>query len=681
MNASNPVECVHNKDGSLSKMRAHRGNISTLPKNKICPHPQCSARFTRSTHLTRHMKTHTNERRYKCQTCHSAQFTRSDLLARHRRSCDPTRPIRIRSCILCTESKVKCDRNDPCSRCKSRGRDCLYTVTPRNGSLPAPCVDNSPLAGLFTFEPSAADSEIDKSLPLDSLSEQLSIPADDSHSSALVSSHLSSAYDDCFQPLFNDVFSSSSFTTSPDEFPFFFPLVEELPLPSGAAAPWFQEMMVPQLSLEQSEREQPSNTLFRRELKGADLNHYVYLFFNAFSMQIPVVHSATFNLADKPSYLLKAIEACGALFVRTHHASTHIRESLIAARDGLAQAFIMSNPTEQLYLLIAVVLLQTLGLWHQKPEERATSSLYHSMVVAMIRRAGLISKNYTWTPGTTDSLETMWRKWAIYETTKRALLMSYLQDSCLPIYFGLPASYLPGEFTLQLPCEQALWEAGSAKEWFSILQEPSTLVPSHQRLSGPDLCATFASMNDDVQFTPAFLPSTAHFVLIHAILRDLFVACSQSMASDPPRAPTRAIISAQCALHNWLQSWTLYHTHRPDTTSFFKNGECFSRHLETTRMLTCISSVLPFYWLGQVAILAHQEGLPPFNSTSNETGEVRFKMVKRWFRRIHEFLEKGDEESTLFWDELMKIRLQTWQLEYEAEGGVDDQDGLLAFFP
>ncbi|KAJ7188544.1 hypothetical protein C8R46DRAFT_23927 [Mycena filopes] len=86
-------------------------------------------------------------------------------------------------------------------------------------------------------------------------------------------------------------------------------------------------------------------------------------------------------------------------------------------------------------------------------------------------------------------------------------------------------------------------------------------------------------------------------------------------------------------------------------------------------------------WLGQVAILAHQEGLPPFNSANNETGEIRFKMVKRWLRRIQEFLNEGDGESTLFWDELMKIRLQAWQLEYDTDGGADDQDGLLGFFP
>lgn len=78
----------------------------------------------------------------------------------------------------------------------------------------------------------------------------------------------------------------------------------------------------------------------------------------------------------------------------------------------------------------------------------------------------------------------------------------------------------------------------------------------------------------------------------------------------------------------------------------------------------------------QVAILARQEGLPPFSSTEIETGEVRFKMIKRWLKHIRSFLDQGDE-STLFWDELMKIRLQSWHL----EDGIDDQDGLLGLFP
>jgi hypothetical protein len=55
-------------------------------------------------------------------------------------------------------------------------------------------------------------------------------------------------------------------------------------------------------------------------------------------------------------------------------------------------------------------------------------------------------------------------------------------------------------------------------------------------------------------------------------------------------------------------------------------------------------------------------------------------MLKRWLRRIRAFLER-DGESTYFWDELMKIRLQTWQLEYDTDEGVEPQDGLLGFFP
>lgn len=49
-----PLE-FRKKDGSLSKMRNHRGNIPVLPQNKFCP--DCPAKFTRTTHLNRHLRT------------------------------------------------------------------------------------------------------------------------------------------------------------------------------------------------------------------------------------------------------------------------------------------------------------------------------------------------------------------------------------------------------------------------------------------------------------------------------------------------------------------------------------------------------------------------------------------------------------------------------------------------
>ncbi|KAJ7782826.1 hypothetical protein B0H16DRAFT_1494514 [Mycena metata] len=661
MGSPTPPSALLNKDGSVSKMRAHRGNIPTLPQTKACPH--CSARFTRSTHLTRHIKNHTDERDYRCTTC-PAQFTRSDLLARHRKNCeDPNRPNRLRSCIQCTESKVKCDRNDPCSRCKAKGRECSFANSTRRKSPPqigrrsssvpsksSPRSDNAPMK--------------DASLsPRSSLSDELGDLT--TMGPAPVRSHLSPVYEnDVFQPLFSDVFSSSGGSSSLDEFPLSFSSMEEIPLRTG---PWFQELSIfPEnsLPLGEGERRAVLSDFFRRESNASDPTHYRKCALVPIPLILRQTSAPVFQFVpciDKPPYLLKSIKACGALFVRTHTASTYITESLAAAREGLAQAFAetLTEPTEQVHLVIAVVLLQTIGFARRRVYTMP-------MLVMMIRRAGLISKNYSWTPPNNVSKEELWREWAFREMTKRALLLSYLHDCAQRIFFGLPQSYIPGEVTLQLPCEDSLWTAASADEWFSILQTPSRRYQSSRdRLIGPDLGTNLAAMLDP-QFIPApNLSLFAHFILVHAILCDLFAACSESVnptldaSSRGDVAPTQAILASQYALHNFLHSWTANRAGYPSgELSFFHNGT---------------SSL--------VAILAHQEGLPPFNSANNETGEIRFKMVKRWLRRIQEFLNEGDGESTLFWDELMRIRLQAWQLEYDTDGGADDQDGLLGFFP
>lgn len=88
---------------------------------------------------------------------------------------------------------------------------------------------------------------------------------------------------------------------------------------------------------------------------------------------------------------------------------------------------------------------------------------------------------------------------------------------------------------------------------------------------------------------------------------------------------------------------------------------------------------LPFYWFGQVALLAYQEGLPPFEPGSpNNQAEVRYKLAKQWFRHIRSFLNASDQGATMFWDELIKIRLRSWQV--DRENGVDDSEGVLSFF-
>ncbi len=92
-----------------------------------------------------------------------------------------------------------------------------------------------------------------------------------------------------------------------------------------------------------------------------------------------------------------------------------------------------------------------------------------------------------------------------------------------------------------------------------------------------------------------------------------------------------------------------------------------------------VVSALPFYWFGQVALLAYQEELAPFAPGSpNNEAESRYKLAKQWFRHIRSFLTSSDQGATMFWDELIKIRLQSWQV--DRENNLDDSEGVLSFF-
>ncbi|KAI0093446.1 fungal-specific transcription factor domain-containing protein [Irpex rosettiformis] len=782
------------KAGTISRMRSHNGNKPMIPQEQFCP--QCPAKFTRVTHLQRHMRTHLETREYKCERC-SSEFTRSDLLTRHRRTCgDPTSAHRSRqrSCKACVDGKAKCDLNQPCSRCLSKQWSCIYErrdgaspgamglppsasedIKPHLSLMPPGTAGPSNQTPYVPLENSRSLSQLSDDPDLHLLESIEDIPngfnnvyrthaqavssyagssyADSSFAESSIFSGDTPRYDTTYPHLTQENFVQGAYTMSQTINTLFsenliqqyyYDVIDKQP--GAAAAGISSSVSMPNLpqrdgtvpwDMQPFMADVPGGEMFYADaLMGistlmndppppppqllvpapaphvsfpypSEYQHYIHLFYNLFLAQMPVVHTATFSVEGKPHVLISAMQACGALYSRTPAAVQFIEDTLASARDELVTEF-SKNPVDfdmQVHLILAVVLLQTIGLFHQTAEQRAQSNQYHRMLVLMIRQTGLVQYITAWRPPTREQLdagERVWHQWAFHETTKRALLLSYLHDTCHCIYFTLPPFYDASEMTVPLPCENAMWKASTYQEWRRALLgssgnggvgKPDSSSSSsssgygtlHERLQPMGLQVALGRLAD--QYAPETEPPIvvtpfAHFILTHAILRKFFVECvggGRSQGHQDRAEEGREVhgggggqeeeeegdmvYNIQFMLHKWVRSWYA----SPDTPKEGVDGiDPIFLH-----------DALPFFWIAQVLLLAQRDNLLPFGhgqegNDKDRSGEAKYTLMKEWLRLVREQIRKGKGEGTVIWDQFMKIRMKSKQ--EESDGG------LLGFF-
>ncbi|KAJ6585674.1 fungal-specific transcription factor domain-containing protein [Mycena capillaripes] len=391
----------HDNPDLLSRMRAHKGNVPSLPQTKYCS--LCPAKFTRTTHLNRHLRSHTNERLHRCNLCKSSEFTRSDLLIRHKRTCGQSvNRSRRKSCEACAESKIKCNLEYPCAKCTSRGRECVFLNDPeesRNKSLSSKTTSrkSTPQPVERSAPPTPPPSPKMPSTPVEGSSRAtssspssyfLALPAlSESGTSSEVSSSQSSPRSESFQT-FDDrqpfdfsldggyvAPALSSLSLSPFDQPLFPSLPSTLfdgtkvdALEGGGA-------LTPALSVDEDldlfasminsaepppppsgpvssgnghlPMSQPPITLDFLDardvqyLSGATstLDMYLHLFFTRFLAQVPLIHAGTWKMAETPPTLMRIFHACGALFVQTPEAAVFVETTITAVTAEISEEF------------------------------------------------------------------------------------------------------------------------------------------------------------------------------------------------------------------------------------------------------------------------------------------------------------------------------------------------------
>ncbi|KAJ7616001.1 hypothetical protein FB45DRAFT_1064171 [Roridomyces roridus] len=661
-------------DDTHPRMRAHKGNVPSLPQTKCCT--LCPAKFTRTTHLNRHLRSHTNERLHRCDLCKTAEFTRSDLLTRHKRSCGQSiNRSRRKSCEACAESKIKCNLQYPCAKCISRGRECIFQNDPeesRNGAKAASSSSSSRTSPQPTRPPTSAEAipslECAPS-PLPPLSLSLTVPelsGDISPDSPNWSSHPDFDMSFGVGTVQDGTFVSAGIlgvememdTNGADVYHHESGMsldslgttMHDLDQAEMAGLDLLSNMSIPPPAEHRRARAMgmpsPYISLLTPAFDDLDmgclsaapaqpLDTYLTLFFTRFLTQVPLIHIPTWKMENTPPLLARVFHACGALFVKTREAATFVTDTFTSitaeiavilgeAGDGSMSSVAVEEAEGRLHLILALVLLQTICLFKRESDGFAPNERHHTMLVSMIRKKDLVQRIGRWTAPelkTPALLEVAWVEWAKYATIQRAVLLAYFHDCCHVMYSSAPPRFSSSELDgVFLPCDEALWGAASAPEWYAVMYTPTPYAMGVGRIYGVRMGVALNALYADpgvvssdgdpdqaqaqeqsLECPP--LPPFALFLLIHTVLKNISVAQREANGGAHGPAHREFMARTQSVLDNWLRMWLASPDAAPEgagDSSTIAAAVDGASGKEREPPFVC--NPLPFYSLAQVSL-------------------------------------------------------------------------------
>lgn len=247
------------------------------------------------------------------------------------------------------------------------------------------------------------------------------------------------------------------------------------------------------------------------------------------------------------------------------------------------------------------------------------------------------------------------------DAPKRLLTVAYVHDSFLNIFFSISPSFFASELNWCLPSEDALWNATSSQEWYSLLQQPSPYGSSATRLTGFNLKAALNALGDErVPTSGLMLPAFAHFVLINSTLSSIYALSGAQAPDHRDVLSGKARHSAlQYALNNWLLGWVKT-----------ENETAAEKAVEEPPLTR---NAMPYYWLAQATLATLQEEVSD-NMGFLVTPETRFRVLGQWLLHIRNFLRNGQGDSARRWIELMHVIAEDG---HEARMGAEGMQALL----
>ncbi|TGZ81469.1 hypothetical protein EX30DRAFT_371460 [Ascodesmis nigricans] len=237
----------------------------------------------------------------------------------------------------------------------------------------------------------------------------------------------------------------------------------------------------------------------RHPLSLTSMQLYISLYWVHFHPQLPILHRPTFSTAKQPEVLVLCIMVIGMAcmnFKQDRQLAQEAGDLANIITRNLRWAIFADNdfrPPAKLWVLQALLLLETYEKMYSDRRLHERAHIHHATTLTLMRRGSSLtggrsgaydspqsgkdaSDGGSATPyngqsgGDVKTNEQKWEQWISTEATKRVAFAAFVVDSTHATMFGHSAVMVAHEIRLNLPCEESLWAAASANEFFSIHQ-------------------------------------------------------------------------------------------------------------------------------------------------------------------------------------------------------------------
>lgn len=308
-----------------------------------------------------------------------------------------------------------------------------------------------------------------------------------------------------------------------------------------------------------------------------ELQLYIDSYVSHFSKHLPFLHH-TLEFTPENVSLALSMAAIGALYVfeRTHSASIFeisrccVHVYLESRRERKYDQKTDPEPTP-LWLVQTLLLGVIYGLFNEEPLANEIAMAQANAVISLAKSAGLQSppRNFIPLPGPDNSsVDEKWQYFVKVQERIRTMHVVHIISCLLATGYNVMCSLKNTDIRCGSPCDENLWQARFAGEWWENLQKKESDGSLANAVEGPDfldclnrLLAGNTLVGEIPQFTLLTLIYAIHLDIHQRRIEfDHKEAISLGASSDMPTSARwleREKRQVEAILRAWETTWSL----------------------------------------------------------------------------------------------------------------------------